>query len=42
MTNIKKNQIENANKFGVPVVVCVNRFATDTVAEIELVVKKVS
>ncbi|KAF8354903.1 hypothetical protein PRIPAC_96526, partial [Pristionchus pacificus] len=38
-SNLRK-QIENANKFGVPVVVCVNRFATDTVAEIELVVKK--
>ncbi|GFO48692.1 C-1-tetrahydrofolate synthase, cytoplasmic [Plakobranchus ocellatus] len=30
-------QIENANKFGVPVVVAVNGFATDTQAEMELV-----
>jgi len=30
-------QIENANKFGVPVVVAVNGFATDTPAELELV-----
>ncbi|KAJ1365341.1 C-1-tetrahydrofolate synthase, cytoplasmic [Parelaphostrongylus tenuis] len=38
-TNLKK-QIENANKFGVPVVVCVNKFATDTDKELELVVNK--
>ncbi|XP_005095912.1 C-1-tetrahydrofolate synthase, cytoplasmic [Aplysia californica] len=30
-------QIQNANKFGVPVVVAVNGFATDTQAELELV-----
>ena len=34
--NLRK-QIENARKFGVPVVVGVNRFATDTRAELELV-----
>lgn len=32
-------QIENANKFGVPVVVAINSFATDTRAEVELVQK---
>ncbi|KAE9412738.1 hypothetical protein Angca_005469, partial [Angiostrongylus cantonensis] len=36
-TNLKK-QIENANKFGVPVLVCVNRFASDTNKELGLVV----
>lgn len=36
VTNMQKH-IKNAHKFGVPVVVCVNRFATDTDAEIELV-----
>ncbi|KHJ98295.1 formate--tetrahydrofolate ligase, partial [Oesophagostomum dentatum] len=36
-SNLRK-QIENANKFGVPVVVCVNRFATDTEKELDLVV----
>ncbi|KAL3875174.1 hypothetical protein ACJMK2_038102 [Sinanodonta woodiana] len=36
--NLQK-QIENANKFGVPVVVAINRFGTDTVAELELVQK---
>ncbi|XP_059165604.1 C-1-tetrahydrofolate synthase, cytoplasmic-like [Physella acuta] len=30
-------QIQNANKFGVPVVVAINGFATDTNAELELV-----
>ncbi|CAL1535691.1 unnamed protein product [Lymnaea stagnalis] len=30
-------QIQNANKFGVPVVVAINGFATDTQAELELV-----
>ncbi len=30
-------QIQNARKFGVPVVVAINRFTTDTPAEIELV-----
>uniref|UniRef100_A0A7R9YHV8 formate--tetrahydrofolate ligase n=1 Tax=Diacronema lutheri TaxID=2081491 RepID=A0A7R9YHV8_DIALT len=34
--NMQKH-IENAAKFGVPVVVCVNRFATDTEAELQLV-----
>ncbi|TKR70529.1 hypothetical protein L596_022549 [Steinernema carpocapsae] len=38
-TNMKK-QIENATKFGVPVVVCVNRFSSDTDAEIEVVKAK--
>ena len=35
-SNLKKH-IENANKFGVNVVVAVNKFTTDTDAEIELV-----
>lgn len=34
--NLRK-QIENANKFGVPVVVAINSFVTDTPAEVELV-----
>ncbi|CAJ0935596.1 unnamed protein product, partial [Mesorhabditis belari] len=38
-SNLRK-QIENANKFGVPVVVCVNRFSTDTANELEIVVEK--
>ncbi|EPB79714.1 formate--tetrahydrofolate ligase, partial [Ancylostoma ceylanicum] len=38
-TNLRK-QIENANKFGVPVVVCVNKFSTDTDKELEMVVNK--
>ncbi len=29
--------IQNAQKFGVPVVVAINRFATDTDAELEVV-----
>ena len=33
-------QIRNARKFGVPVVVAVNRFHTDTAAEVELVKKE--
>jgi formyltetrahydrofolate synthetase len=33
-------QIENVRRFGVPVVVAVNRFPTDTPAEIELVKKR--
>jgi len=36
--NLKK-QIENVKAFGVPVVVAINRFASDTDAEIELVKK---
>ena len=32
--------IENMKKFGVPVVVCVNRFAADTDAEVEAVVEE--
>ncbi|KAK6008894.1 formate--tetrahydrofolate ligase [Ostertagia ostertagi] len=32
--------IENANKFGVPVVLCVNKFATDTDRELETVIEK--
>jgi formyltetrahydrofolate synthetase len=36
--NMQKH-IQNATKFGVPVIVCVNRFATDTDAELELVKK---
>ncbi|VDP34187.1 unnamed protein product [Heligmosomoides polygyrus] len=38
-TNLKK-QIENAVMFSVPVVVCVNKFASDTEKELELVVNK--
>ncbi|CAD6185048.1 unnamed protein product [Caenorhabditis auriculariae] len=38
-SNLRK-QIENANKFGVPVIVSVNQFASDTEAELNLVVKK--
>jgi len=34
--NLEK-QIENVSKFGVPVVVAINKFATDTAAEVELV-----
>jgi formyltetrahydrofolate synthetase len=34
--NLEK-QIENVGRFGVPVVVAVNRFATDTPAELELI-----
>ncbi|XP_050406303.1 C-1-tetrahydrofolate synthase, cytoplasmic [Patella vulgata] len=37
-SNLNK-QIENANKFGVPVVVAVNGFASDTKGELELVQK---
>ena len=36
--NLKK-QIQNANTFGVPVVVAVNKFSTDTQAELELICK---
>lgn len=36
MANLETH-IANANKFGVPVVVAVNRFATDDAAEVELV-----
>lgn len=36
--NLKK-QIENASFFGVPVVVAVNRFSTDTDAEIKLIIE---
>ncbi|WKY11893.1 hypothetical protein Q1695_003456 [Nippostrongylus brasiliensis] len=38
-TNLRK-QIENATKFDVPVILCVNQFATDTKAELDLVVSK--
>jgi formate--tetrahydrofolate ligase len=37
--NLAKH-IENMTKFGVPAVVCVNRFATDTDAEVEAVVEE--
>lgn len=39
MENLEKH-IENVNKFGVPVVVAINRFPDDTEAELELVRKK--
>lgn len=32
-------QIENAIKFGIPVVVAINRFVTDTDAELEIIRK---
>ncbi|VDK17969.1 unnamed protein product [Anisakis simplex] len=38
-SNLRK-QIENANKFGVPVVICVNKFASDTQNELDLVIRK--
>ena len=34
--NLKKH-IENAKSYGVPVVVCINRFSTDTQAEIDVI-----
>lgn len=34
--NLKKH-IENARSYGVPVVVCINRFSTDTQAEIDVI-----
>jgi len=37
--NLAKH-IENMTKFGVPAVVCVNRFATDTDAEVEAVIEE--
>jgi len=37
--NLKKH-IENVKKFGVPIVVAVNRFPTDTQEELNLVIKK--
>ena len=37
--NLEKH-IENVGKFGVPAVVAVNKFPTDTPAEVELVIKK--
>jgi len=39
MENLEKH-IENVNKFGVPIVVAINRFPDDTEAELELVRKK--
>uniref|UniRef100_F1KRW4 C-1-tetrahydrofolate synthase, cytoplasmic n=1 Tax=Ascaris suum TaxID=6253 RepID=F1KRW4_ASCSU len=38
-SNLRK-QVENALKFGVPVVVCINKFASDTQAELDLVISK--
>ncbi|VDK43941.1 unnamed protein product [Cylicostephanus goldi] len=38
-SNLRK-QIENANKFGIPVLVCVNKFATDTGKELDMVIDK--
>ncbi|KAK6759377.1 hypothetical protein RB195_021143 [Necator americanus] len=38
-SNLRK-QIENANLFDVPVVVCVNKFSTDTENELKMVVDK--
>lgn len=37
--NLEK-QVENIRKFGLPVMVAVNRFVTDTQAEIDLLIKK--
>lgn len=39
-SNLEKH-IENVKKFGVPAVVAVNRFPTDTQAELDLIIKKV-
>ena len=41
LRNLEK-QIENARTFGVPVVVAINRFRTDTDAEIELIRRRVA
>lgn len=38
-SNLEK-QIENLKGFGVPVVVCLNRFETDTVKEMDVVIKR--
>ncbi len=35
-----KRHIENVNKFGVPAVVAINRFPTDTEAEVDMIVSK--
>uniref|UniRef100_A0A183TXW6 formate--tetrahydrofolate ligase n=1 Tax=Toxocara canis TaxID=6265 RepID=A0A183TXW6_TOXCA len=32
--------IENASKFGIPVVVCINKFASDTKTELDMVISK--
>uniref|UniRef100_A0AC35UAU5 C-1-tetrahydrofolate synthase, cytoplasmic n=1 Tax=Rhabditophanes sp. KR3021 TaxID=114890 RepID=A0AC35UAU5_9BILA len=40
-SNLRK-QIENAQHFGVPVVVCINKFSSDTQAELDMVVRKVN
>jgi len=40
MGNLKRH-VENLKQFGVPVVVCVNQFPTDTQAELEAVAKNV-
>ena len=37
--NLEKH-IENVNKFGVPAVVAINRFPTDTEAELDYIIKK--
>ncbi len=34
-----ERHIKNANKYGVPVVVAINRFASDTQAELDVIVK---
>jgi formate--tetrahydrofolate ligase len=36
LANVRRH-CENLNKFGVPVLICVNKFPTDTQAEIDLV-----
>ncbi|MCL4424532.1 MAG: formate--tetrahydrofolate ligase [Firmicutes bacterium] len=41
MANLEKH-IENINKFGVPAVVAINRFPTDTESELALVAEKVA
>uniref|UniRef100_A0A0N4ZFX3 C-1-tetrahydrofolate synthase, cytoplasmic n=1 Tax=Parastrongyloides trichosuri TaxID=131310 RepID=A0A0N4ZFX3_PARTI len=38
-SNLRK-QMENALKFNIPVVVCINRFSTDTENELKLIVEK--
>ena len=37
--NLEKH-VENLGKFGVPVLVAINRFDTDTQAELEYIVKR--
>lgn len=38
-SNLEK-QVENLKMFGVPIVICINRFETDTVKEIDVIIKR--